>query len=360
LYGFSQKVKANRVIKLLTLVGARPQFIKAAAVSRAIRKHFSSRIGSGSHAEQTAKILTGFEKIIIDEDPDAVLLYGDTNSTLAGCLASAKLHVPVIHVEAGVRMYNKTFPEEVNRLVCDHLSSVLFVPSDAGINSLIREGFDIERDDFLDISPDNPVVFRCGDIMYDNTLFFSSIVEEVEERIYAKHQIPSSDFVLVTAHRPSNVDDIDALHNLFTAFNEIYKRFGKSVVIPLHPRTALKIEENIEISKLASGEGIFIIEPASFIEMIALEKHADLVITDSGGVQKEAYFMEKPCLIMLFETPWPELVDSGNALLVGNDKDKIINGVKFFLDVKENLKYPQMYGDGRAAEYICEKIIEIF
>ncbi len=379
------------MIKILTIIGARPQFIKAAAISRAIRNSFSSQIqeiivhtgqhyddkmssvffdelkipkekynlaiGSGGHAEQTAKMIIEIEKVVIKENPDAILLYGDTNSTLAACLVGTKLHLDIIHVEAGVRSYNKKFPEEVNRLVCDHVSSLLFVPSDAGMKSLEKENFNIYKQEGSVIDASNPMVFRCGDIMYDNTLYFLEQIRAKKISNASLDNIPKENYLLATLHRPSNVDQTDTLESILKAFNSIIDKYDKSIILPLHPRTKKKIEEDSSLTKLAQNNKLHIIQPVSFLEMLELEINADLILTDSGGVQKEAYFLNKPCLIMLEETPWTELIESKNALLVGSDYDKITNGTEYFLNEKKDLFFSPLFGDGKASEFICQKII---
>lgn len=382
------------MIKLLTVVGARPQFIKAAAISRSITCHFwekieevtlhtgqhydpnmsevffeelsiprekyNLKIGSYNHAHQTAKIMMGIDEVVDIEKPDALLLYGDTNSTLAASLVAIKRHIPIIHIEAGVRSYNKEFPEEVNRLICDHVSSVLFVPSDSGMESLIKEGFTFDKnfktkEEILNA----PRVFRCGDIMYDNTLFFKDKSDLYFSKLIKHFQIPASNYFLVTAHRPSNVDQPESLENILNFFHFAIDKQHKSIIFPMHPRTKSIIDANEKLSILLNKPGIFVIPPVSFIEMIALEKNADIVVTDSGGVQKEAYFMEKPCLIMLEETPWVELIASKNARLVGNDYNLLCEGALHYLNQKPT-EFEKLYGDGKSANFICEKIIEIF
>lgn len=382
------------MIKLLTVVGARPQFIKAAAISRSISCHFwekieevtlhtgqhydpnmsevffeelsiprekyNLKIGSYNHAHQTAKIMMGIDEVVDIEKPDALLLYGDTNSTLAASLVAIKRHIPIIHIEAGVRSYNKEFPEEVNRLICDHVSSVLFVPSDSGMESLKKEGFTFDKnfktkEEILNA----PRVFRCGDIMYDNTLFFKDKSDLYFSKLIKHFQIPASNYFLVTAHRPSNVDQPESLENILNFFHFAIDKQHKSIIFPMHPRTKSIIDSNEKLSILLNKPGIFVIPPVSFIEMIALEKNADIVVTDSGGVQKEAYFMEKPCLIMLEETPWVELIASNNARLVGNDYILLCEGALHYLNQKPT-EFEKLYGDGKSANFICEKIIEIF
>lgn len=380
------------MLRILTVVGARPQFIKAAAISRALRNHhrgkveeiilhtgqhydpklskiffdelniprenYNLEIGSGSHGVQTAKMLIEIEKVILKEKPDSLLLYGDTNSTLAACLAAIKLGVHIIHVEAGVRSYNKQFPEEVNRLICDHMASILFVPSDAGMRSLAKEGFTTEAKDPVAANADRPQVFRCGDVMYDNTLFYQNNLPQGANSVFEKHGLPRSNFILTTMHRPSNVDDPEVLSEIISALNQIADSFGRDIILPLHPRTVTKLESLKAGKRAELNPKIKVLPPVSFLDMVALEQNADLIITDSGGVQKEAYFMEKPCLIMLSETPWVELVDSGNALLVGSVHARIIEGADHFLNKEPILSFPPLYGDGRASEFICQKMVE--
>ncbi|NEN22716.1 UDP-N-acetylglucosamine 2-epimerase (non-hydrolyzing) [Cryomorpha ignava] len=380
------------MIKLLTVIGARPQFIKSAAISRAISKSFSNKIeevivhtgqhydpemsniffdelnipkekynlkiGSSNHAHQTAKIMIALDEVVEKEMPNAILLYGDTNSTLAACLVGVKRHIPVIHVEAGVRSFNKLFPEEVNRLICDHVSSLLFVPSDDGILSLQKEGFttaETEPEDNLLLN--HPKVYRCGDIMYDNTLYFKDKAESYFKALIDKYHLPESNFFLITAHRPSNVDNLENFKAILSFLHYAIDSLGKEIIFPIHPRTRKLIDQNQELSGMIDAKGIHCMPPISFIEMIGLEKNADLIVTDSGGVQKEAFFMKKPCLIMLEETPWVELVESKNAKLVGSDYDLLCQGAKYFLENKPQ-HFESIYGDGKSAHFICEKIIE--
>ena len=379
------------MIKIVTVVGARPQFIKSAAISREIRNNFSNyieeiivhtgqhydnnmsnvffnelnipkekynlHIGSLNHANQTAEIMTSFDEVMDIEKPDAILLYGDTNSTLSACLVGIKRHIPIIHVEAGVRSYNKKFPEEVNRLICDHVSSILFVPSDDGIMCLEKEGFFVNNAINDGLLMNKPLVFKCGDVMYDNVLFFQSISDNYFEKIVKKYSLPENDYFLITAHRPSNVDNIKDFRNILSFCHYGIKKLNKKIIFPLHPRTRKLIESNPELKEMVEIEGLFILPPVSFLEMIGLQKNAELVITDSGGVQKEAYFMNKPCLIMLEETPWVELVKSKNAKIVGNNYNLLCSGAEHYLNNKPK-KFDNIYGDGKSSNFICKKIIE--
>jgi UDP-GlcNAc3NAcA epimerase len=380
--------------KLLTIIGARPQIIKAAALNRAIQTKYSDQltevlvhtgqhydhgmsevffeemgipkadhnleIGSGSHGTQTGKMLDAIEQVILKEKPDALVIYGDTNSTLAGALAAAKIHVPVIHIEAGLRSFNKHMPEEVNRITADHASTLLYSPTEAGLNNLEKEGFrtlkQAQQQGKAHI--DNPYVFHCGDLMYDNTLFYSDKADEYES-LFEKHGIEKENYSLSTIHRPQNTDDINVLSGILNALNEISLEDNTQVVLPLHPRTANKIaqanDENIK--KVQRNPKFKIIEPVGFLEMVLLEKHAKLVMTDSGGVQKEAFFMKKPCVILRPETEWVEIVNCGCAVLAGSEPSKIKNGFKHFKSHPPQ-EFPTIFGNGKAAEFICESIIE--
>ncbi len=382
------------MIKIVTIVGARPQFIKAAAISRAIRNDFRTDIkeiivhtgqhyapnmskvffeelnipqedynleaGSDSHANQTAKIMEGIEKILMKETPDCLLLYGDTNSTLAGGVVASKLHIPIVHVEAGVRSYNKHYPEEVNRIVCDHLSTLLFTPTTSGVNNLAKEGFNLENK--APYTVNNPKVFFCGDIMYDNSLHFAEVAKE-KSFILSKLGIEGKEYVLVTVHRPHNTDDLLALNTLFRTFNELSKQDKISFIIPLHPRTQKAMEKGLDSGlyhEISNNPFIQIIPPASFLDIIQLESNAKLIMTDSGGVQKEAYFFNKPCIIFQEDTAWVELVESGNARVVGSDETKIKEAYQYYMEKGDTLQFAQMYGDGNAAKFICQQIVDNF
>lgn len=380
--------------KLLTIIGARPQIIKSAALNRAIRTKFSNQlvevlvhtgqhydhsmsdvffedmgipqpdhqlgIGSGKHGKQTGKMLDELERVIQDENPHAVVIYGDTNSTLAGALAAAKIHIPVIHIEAGLRSFNKRMPEEVNRITADHTSTLLYSPTKSGIKNLEKEGF-LSLEEGIKKGPadiDNPYVFHYGDLMYDNTLFYAAKADEYES-LFNKHGIDKTNFILSTIHRPQNTDDIHVLSGILTALNEISINDQIEIVLPLHPRTAdiISRSDNAEIKKLSANSLFKIIEPVGFLEMLLLEKNAKLIMTDSGGVQKEAFFMQKPCVILRPETEWTEIVESGCALLAGSNPTEIRHAYEYFKQ-KPGLEFPSIFGDGNAAEFICESIIK--
>ncbi len=381
------------MLKIISIIGARPQIIKSSAMSRAVRTHFSSQIeeviihtgqhydenmseiffeemgipapdynlnvGSGSHGAQTAKMIEGLETIFLNEKPTAVLVYGDTNSTIAGALAAAKIHVPVIHVEAGLRSFNKAMPEEVNRIACDHMSSLLFTPTISGFDNLKREGFDI--DSTSKATANSPRVYHCGDVMYDNSLYFSSVSDE-KSTILNTIGVEKNEYILTTIHRDSNTDIAQNLESIFKALLTIQKVSGYSIVLPIHPRTRGKMKDQLsaEIYNEIQNNSFFkIIEPAGFIDIIALEKSAKMLVTDSGGLQKEAFFFQKPCVILRPQTEWIEIVENGNALLAEADYDKIVHAFTT-LNSKTDYSYPSFYGDGKAAEFICEKIIEHF
>ncbi len=378
------------MIKIVTIIGARPQIIKAAALSRAISKHFKNKIteiivhtgqhydenmsqvffnelkipqpnynlnvGSGTHGSQTAKMITGIEEILLAEKPSAIILYGDTNSTLAGAIAASKLHVPVVHIEAGLRSFNKVMPEEVNRILCDHISTLLFSPTETGFNNLMNEGF--KSNNAAPYHANNPKIYHCGDVMYDNSLYFSELAEK-KNTILNKLQLTGKNFILATIHRNNNTDEPLRLNALFKALYHISEENKMDIVLPLHPRTAKLLQYNLNAelySQITQSDYFKLIEPVSFLEMIALEKNCCMVLTDSGGVQKEAFYFKKPCIILRAETEWIELVKCGSAVIADADEQKIIKAYKF-LSAKSDLEFPEFYGNGKAAEFICEQLI---
>lgn len=381
------------MIKLLTIIGARPQIIKAAALSRAIRNSFEHKIrevilhtgqhydenmskvffnelqipapdynlnvGSATHGVQTSQMMEGIESVILTEEPDCVVMYGDTNSTLAGAVAAAKLNVPVVHIEAGLRSFNKTMPEEINRIVCDHCSTLLFSPTLAGYNNLVKEGFNPHNTS--PFSTDNPGIFHCGDVMYDNSLFFAEMARTKTD-IIQKLNLVNKTFLLATLHRPSNTDIPENLQAILRAFSIITTKYQISLVLPMHPRTAKMIQkipdEDLK-QAISNNELIKVIPPVSFLEMTALEENASCILTDSGGVQKEACFFQKPCIILRSETEWVEIVENGCAILAGADEYKIINAYQDF-QINPPAAYPGLFGDGQAAEFICREIIRNF
>jgi UDP-GlcNAc3NAcA epimerase len=378
------------MIKIITVIGARPQIIKAAALSRAIRNKFSTQLkeiivhtgqhydanmsqvffdelgipapdhnlnaGSGSHGKQTALMLSGIEEILLREKPNAIVLYGDTNSTLAGAIAASKIHVPVVHIEAGLRSFNKAMPEEINRIMCDHVSTLLFSPTKTGFDNLVREGFLPALEP--PYNADRPKVYHCGDVMYDNSLYFSTVSDSKTD-VLKKYGLRKNNFILATIHRNNNTDEPLRLNALFKSLNDISVEYDMDVLLPLHPRTAKLLESNLDAglyAQVQSNSRLKIVEPASFLEMVALEKHCRLVMTDSGGVQKEAFYFEKPCVILRPETEWVELVELGTAMIADADEHRIKTAFKELVS-KPGLTFPKVYGDGHTAEFICGEII---
>ena len=378
------------MIRLLTVIGARPQIIKAAAISRAIREKFSGLmeekilhtgqhydqnmsavffeelgipqpdynlgVGSGHHGVQTAKMIAGIEEVLLNEHFDGLLLYGDTNSTLAGAVAASKIHVPIFHVEAGLRSHNMAMPEEVNRIVCDQLSSILFPPTETGMKNLREEGFLNSTARFKNGKTRR--IVNSGDVMYDNSLFFRNLVKEKCD-IIKRLRLARNGFILATIHRDHNTDDKGRLTNIFRALLDIADQEDVRIVLPLHPRTKKLLAVNLESSvyeRLKTSEKVCMIPPASFFEIIELERNARLVMTDSGGVQKEAFFFERPCVILRPETEWVEIVEHGAGILADADYERIINAYQELTG--KTVQFPPLFGDGKAAEKILETITD--
>lgn len=358
-------------MKIVSVVGARPQFIKAGIVSRKLRQkkvneilvhtgqHYDFNmsdvffeeleipqpgyylgIGSGTHGEQTGKMLVEIERVLIREKPDIVIVYGDTNSTLAGALATSKLHIPVAHVEAGLRSHNKKMPEEINRVLTDHISTYLFAPTDTAVANLKREGI-------------TEGVFKVGDVMYDVAL---EAIKKIDEKmILEKYNLEPKDYVLATIHRAENTDNLQNFLSIWAAINDLAND-GIKIFFPVHPRTKKVIDNN----KLkVTSQNLIISEPISYLEMLALEKNAKVILTDSGGVQKEGYFFGTPCVIPRNETEWVELVEMGFAKLVGNNKNKIIEKVNQLFNSIETLNdLLNVYGEGDASQKIVDLITQ--
>lgn len=355
--------------KILTIIGARPQFIKASVVSKAIqetdgltevlvhtgqhfdanmsdiffnqlaipRPHYQLNINSGSHGDMTGRMLIEIEKVLLLEKPDWVLVYGDTNSTLAGALAAAKLHIPVAHVEAGLRSFNMQMPEEINRILTDRVSNILFCPTQAAVDNLCSEGYP-----FVTTNGQAQRIEKVGDVMQDSAELF------VTRAVPPKNFAPNSDFILTTIHRAENTNDSARLTSIFEALNQVAET--TPVVLPIHPRTR-KIISDLGLST----EKLTMMDPLGYLEMLWLLKQCSLVVTDSGGVQKEAFFMEKACVTMRDQTEWVELVQVGANELVGADKDKILDAIKRNLGRgidDEN----QLYGGGIAAARLVEEL----
>ncbi len=377
-------------IKIVTIIGARPQIIKAAALSRAIEKDFSDQIqeiivhtgqhyddnmsavffrelgipqpdynlqaGSGKHGVQTARMIEGIEKILEKEMPDYIVLYGDTNSTLAGAVAAAKLLIPIVHIEAGLRSYNKSMPEEINRIVCDHCAALLFSPTRTGYDNLVREGFDPSG--IRPFTADNPGIYHCGDVMYDNSLYFSKLAAQTSG-VLTQYALAPEGFILGTIHRNTNTDVPGRLESVFSALLQIARKSGQKMILPLHPRTTKMMESNLSESMhavLLQQKNILIVPPVSFLDMIRLEQQASMIITDSGGVQKEAYFFKKPCIILRPETEWKEMVEVGAAALADADEERIVKAYHSFVDSPPQ-NYPELFGRGDAAVFICGEML---
>lgn len=351
-------------MKILTVIGARPQFIKASVVSAAIEKtaglseeiihtgqhfdvnmsniffdqlgipkpHYQLDINSGSHGSMTGRMLEAIEKICLESKPDRLMVYGDTNSTLAGALAASKLHIPVAHIEAGLRSFNMRMPEEINRILTDQVSDILFCPTETAVKNLKNEGFEAK-----------PVqVLNVGDVMQDSSMFFAERAVKGE----ALKAVPESNFVVATLHRAENTDDPVRLKAIVDALNYIHKNI-LPVVLPLHPRTQKVVKSlGIQLEML-------VLEPVGYLEMIWLLKHCNAVVSDSGGVQKEAFFFKKPCITMRDQTEWVELIENGVNVLAGADTQKIIEFTQAMLNqvVEDPTK---LYGGGKAAQNIVD------
>ena len=342
-------------MKIASIVGARPQFIKAAAVSRELRKRHKEilvhtgqhydyemsgiffnglglpqpdvnlEVGSGSHGAQTAAMLAGIEDVLVAERPDYLLIYGDTNSTLAGALAASKLSVPIAHVEAGLRSFNRRMPEEINRVVADHLSELLLCPSDTAVRNLSAEG--ITRN-----------VHLVGDVMLDVLNWAKQRLATQSPEILKRLGLTKQHYLLATVHRSENTDDLARLSQILNAFNAL----DEPVVFPVHPRA----RKMITCAGLRLAGHVQLIDPIGYLDMVALAGAARLVLTDSGGLQKEAYWLGVPCVTLRDETEWVETVEAGWNRLVGSDSEKIVEAAHFFAPSGPR---PVVYGDGLAA-----------
>ncbi len=347
-------------MKILSIVGARPQFIKMSAIHKSIFEYrqikhiivqtgqhydenmskiffddfqipypdYNLEVGSAGHGRQTGLMVERIEKVLYQEKPEWILVYGDTNSTIAGALAAVKLHIKVAHIEAGLRSFNRKMPEEINRIATDHISDILLAPTQNAMSLLEKEGLK-EKSYFV------------GDVMFDSLLLF----QELAERKYKIENITSlKNFYLGTIHRAENTEDTNKLKNIFEAFSEL----DLPIILPLHPRTK-KLVKNIKISKKVN-----IIKPVGYLEMLLLLKNCKKVLTDSGGLQKEAYFMKKPCITLRDETEWIETLENNWNFVVGTDKNLILKKVKN----KNFGKQKNYFGDGKAARKIIELILE--
>ena len=348
-------------MKIVTVIGARPQFIKAAALSRILRQdpgisefmihtgqHYDPNmsdiffrelaipepdinleIGSGSHAYQTGQMLQGIETILEKEKPDWTIVYGDTNSTLAGALASVKLHIPVAHVEAGLRSFNRRMPEEINRIATDCISDLLFAPTPTAIQNLEKEGL-------------SAVTCFSGDVMYDSILYYKEMILK-DQAIYRIPDLPR-DYLLATVHRAENTDNLDHLRNLFRAFGDA----GMPIILPIHPRTRKIIADTIPVPL-----NVRIIDPVGYLQMVSLNMNAFKVMTDSGGLQKEAYFLGKQCITLRNETEWIETLHDNWNCITGTDPQKILDAIRMPVPVSTR---SSSFGNGKAATLILQKL----
>jgi len=359
-------------MKILTIIGARPQFIKAAVVSRAMQgfpgveellvhtgQHYDPNmsdiffdelqmpkpflhlgVGSGLHGAQTAKMIENLEPIMIEQCPDWVLIYGDTNSTLAGAITAAKLHIPVAHVEAGLRSYNRRMPEEINRIVADHISTLLLAPTGTAVTNLLREGID------------EGLILDVGDVMYDAALYYGRLAEG-HTGIITSFGLGQESFILATIHRAENTDDPMRLNHILEGLNRASKRIP--VILPLHPRTRKIIDQMNWGDRIHPN--LKVVDPVGYLDMVLLEKHASLIVTDSGGVQKEAFFHGVPCVTLREETEWVELVELG-----WNRLAPPLSGKAVEMAVLESLgtrgREARPYGDGQSSRHIVQALLE--
>ncbi|MFM1651927.1 non-hydrolyzing UDP-N-acetylglucosamine 2-epimerase [Brevibacillus sp. B_LB10_24] len=360
------------MVKMATIVGARPQFVKAAMVSRALRavpgiqeifihtgQHFDERmsdvffselelprpdhylgIHSGSHGMQTGRMLESVERVLIAEQPEAVIVYGDTNTTLAGALAAAKLHIPVLHVEAGLRSYNRLMPEEINRIMTDHCAELLFAPTQTAAENLRQEGVPEAK------------IHLVGDVMYDAALYFGEKAER-HSRILEQLDLEPKHYMLATIHRAGNTDEPERLQTIFQGL--CLAAEALPVVLPIHPRTAAALQQ-IGMFEYVKQQ-LKVIEPVGYLDMVMLEKYASLIASDSGGVQKEAFFYKVPCATLRSETEWTELLDLGwNRLVSMEDSQTVCRDILAALELSG--KSAQPYGRGEAAWKIANMITE--
>jgi UDP-N-acetylglucosamine 2-epimerase len=347
-------------VKVVTIVGARPQFIKAAAVSRVMRQRHEEvlvhtgqhydyemsgiffegldlpkpdvnlEVGSGAHGAQTGAMMKAIEDVLVAESPDYTLVYGDTNSTLAGALAASKLSIPVAHVEAGLRSFNRRMPEEINRVVADHLANLLLCPSDTAVNNLAAEGI-------------SKNVHQVGDVMLDVLNWARRRLQEQPSSILSKLGLTERSYLLATVHRSENTDDPKRLAEIL----ECFEAFDEPLVFPVHPRT----RKVIAASATKADSKVRLIDPLGYLDMVSLSGSARLILTDSGGLQKEAYWLGVPCLTLRNETEWVETVDAGWNLLVGPDAQRIRTAVQTFAPSHPRI---DLYGRGFAAEKCME------
>jgi len=357
------------MIKIVTIIGARPQFIKAAVVSRAVAlrsdeiqevivhtgQHFDSNmsdiffeeldipkpdyhlgVGGGTHGQNTGRMLEKIEEVLLKEKPNYVLVDGDTDSTLAGTLAAVKLHIPVAHVEAGLRSFNRKMPEEINRILTDHASEILFTPTLTAVNNLNNEGIDSNK------------IKQVGDVMYDAAIYYGKKVEQ-NDSLLKELKIESKKYALVTLHRAENVDDKERLSSIMQGLNH----YKEQIILPLHPRTK-KMMQNFNIG---IPNTVKIIDPIGYLDMILLEKHASVIATDSGGVQKEAYFHKVPCITLRDQTEWIELVSQGANILTGANSDLLKQAFESVKNIEDSIFETPLYGNGDSGNQIVQALI---
>jgi len=356
-------------MKIVTVLGARPQFIKAAAVSRVIGQYsgieeiivhtgqhhdanmsdiffeqmsvpkpdYQLEIAGLNHGAMTGRMLEEVEDILVNEKPDAVMVYGDTNTTLAGALAASKLHIPIAHVESGLRSYNMRMPEEVNRVLTDRISSILFCPTENAVQNLIAEGYE---------KLDGKII-ESGDVMLDAAMFYAD--SAVVPSFYSGLDV-DDEYILVTVHRAENTDNPEKLNSIMESLCELAQ--NRSIIFPVHPRTRQKIGEYID------RPGINFVDPVGYMEMIWLMKNSGIIITDSGGLQKEAFFFEKPCITLREETEWVELVDCGANIIAGTSRENIISAYNDLIGKDIPISTP-LYGSGNASNVVVESLLSI-
>ncbi|HEV7164538.1 MAG TPA: UDP-N-acetylglucosamine 2-epimerase (non-hydrolyzing) [Gammaproteobacteria bacterium] len=361
-------------MRILSVIGARPQFVKASIVSLRIKEHHALEeyivhtgqhydanmsdiffdelrlpkphvnlgIGGGEQGAQTGRMLEALERTMSEAKPDIVLVYGDTNSTMAGALAAVKLHIPIAHVESGLRSFNRLMPEEINRVVTDHISDILFAPTCLAVDNLTREGIDHKK------------IHLVGDVMYDVAMLFSKHAD-MHAKVYGDLELSGKDYVLATVHRAENTEDRGRLVGILEGLQTIGAHMA--VIMPLHPRTRKKLlEYGIDIKRYSK---IKVIDPIGYLDMMVLEKNAKLIATDSGGMQKEAYFYKVPCITMRHETEWSELVQCHANELVGADPTRIVNGFHSALGKTESIFEAKLYGEGDAAVSLVSRLSEV-
>ncbi|XRO75884.1 non-hydrolyzing UDP-N-acetylglucosamine 2-epimerase [Methanocaldococcus sp. 28A] len=362
-------------MKLSIILGTRPEIIKLSPIIRGLEnkdlnwhiihtnQHYSENmdkiffeelnlpkpkynlnVGSGTHAQQTGKMLIGMEEVLLKENPDIVIVQGDTNTTLAGALVASKLKINIAHVEAGLRSFDRNMPEEINRVLTDHISDYLFAPTEKAKNNLLREGIEENK------------IFVVGNTIVDATLQNLKIAEKNENAIAFFNSIIDDNYFLLTLHRAENVDNKKRLKNIINGIFKITEIYDKDIIFPIHPRTKKRLKEFNLFNKLKSNKKIKIIEPIGYLEFLILEKNADLILTDSGGVQEEACILKTPCITFRDNTERPETVEVGANILVGDNKEKLIKAVEIMLNKERNWENP--FGDGNSGKRIIKILIK--